>query len=138
MATMKQKIITTKKFNSIIEWAEDRNDLKNRLSIVDEKLKQAFDEIDESVIKGSAMIESIKFDLEFDETEKTEAIAYKTEFEKYVKSKKEDFNAIVKKLTEKCKTWQKRNYRIVRKDATNKGCRHVLHSQSVIGKLIKK
>jgi len=138
MATMEKKIITTKDFHRIIGLAKKRNDLKNQLSAVDEKLKQTFDEIDESVIKGSTIIESIKFDLEFDVTEKTEAIAYKTEFEKYVKSKKEDFNAIVEKLTKKCKIWKKRNYRIIKQDATNKGCRHVLHSQSVVGKLIKK
>ena len=127
----------TKVINKILKMADERNDLKNQLAIIDEKLKKEFGNIDAEYIKGNLELDSIKFEVEVDETEKVEGIKWKPEFEKYVKSKKEDFNVVVKKISKKCTVWQKRNYRIIKLQAKNKGCRNVLHSQSVVGKKVK-
>jgi len=128
----------TKQFNKIIKMAEERKELKNKLSQIEEKMKKEFESIDaEFVETGDIVIDSIKYDLEVDETVKEDSIKWKQEFEKYVKSKKEDFKQVVKKISKKYSTWQKRNYRIIEQDAKNKACRHVLHSQSVVGDKIK-
>ena len=130
---MKHEKITER----ILSISKKYEDSKNKVSIYREQLDKEYRKLDDAYVKGNLALTGIKNDLEVDETKKTDSIKWKIAFEKYVKGKKEDFNVVVKKLTKKCSVWEKRNWRVIEHNATKKGCRHVLHSHSVVGAKVK-